>query len=253
MQNSRSRSTPSAAQRPDTLHDARGPTAHRRSRAAGHREAALATRPRERARRSMGPEPLDSGRRTLLLGGDGGARRALVGWRVALSGSASLASRLGSVRRLCLNTTPGDVIDLDSVSAHARHVERFVSVEGEFSGGARFALATSLDLASTSPRFCALAQCPRVVAAFPTVRTLCTRVEDLETARLLAPVGGSSRSSSQRQRTSTERPFTPAANQSGSACSLRGEHERRRPERASPAHFHKSLRHSASLPSATRC
>ncbi|MER2562746.1 MAG: hypothetical protein ABTQ32_18615 [Myxococcaceae bacterium] len=123
------------------------------------------------------------------------------------SGTASLASRLGSVRRLCLNTTPGDVIDLDWVSAHARQVERFVSVEGEFSGGASFPLATSLDLASTSPRFCALAQCPRVVdlsltlgdgvgltdahalvVAFPTVRTLCTRVEDLETARLLAPV-----------------------------------------------------------------
>ena len=81
---------------------------------------------------------------------------------------------------------------------------------------ARARMATSLldaeelrqsSVASTSPRFCALAQCPRVVdlsltlgagvgladahalvAAFPTVRTLCTRVEDLETARLLAPV-----------------------------------------------------------------
>lgn len=123
------------------------------------------------------------------------------------SGSASLASRLGSVRRLCLNTTPGDVIDLDWVSAHAPYVERFVSVEGELSGGASFPFATSLDLAGASPRFCALVQCPRVVdlsltlgdgvgladvhalvAAFPKVRTLCTRVEDLETARLLAPV-----------------------------------------------------------------
>lgn len=123
------------------------------------------------------------------------------------SGSTSLASRLGSIRRLCLNTTPGDVIDLDWVSAHAPQVERFVSVEGELSGGASFPLATSLDLAGASPRFCALVQCPRVVdlsltlgdgvgladahalvAAFPTVRTLCTRVEDLETARLLAPV-----------------------------------------------------------------